>query len=96
MESGFKLKPLGARILVELIKPETVTKEGIILPNAIKANQNKAKVVELGDGLRYVNDAWAPFPYAVGDTLLLSKYAGFEVGDDLLIVNTEDVLGILE
>jgi len=95
MERSFEIRPLGARILVELIAPETKTASGLIIPETHKHNQNKARILALGDGILLSQGTWLPWPYAIGDTVLLSRYAGIEVGDNELIVSAEDVIGVI-
>lgn len=46
-------KPLFDRVLVQRIKPETITKSGIFLPETFSKNANnffKAKVLSIGSG----------------------------------------------
>ena len=89
------IRPLGNRLLVQLIELEKVTAGGIILPEQHKAKRSKAIVVALGNGSMQVNGWWLPWGYKVGDTVLLAQFAGIEVGEDHLIVSSDDVLGIV-
>jgi chaperonin GroES len=95
MDSISNLRPTGNRLLVKLVPPETVTKQGIILPESNKAKQNIAVVVALGYGYKEINGLWLPWPVQVGNTVLLAKYAGIEVGDEHLIVTSDDVVAIM-
>jgi chaperonin GroES len=88
------IRPCGNRLLVKLVEPETVTKEGIILPDQHKAKRSKAIIVALGNGCMQVNGWWLPWSYKVGETVLLAQYAGIEVGEDHLIVTVDDVIGV--
>ncbi|MGA2876023.1 MAG: co-chaperone GroES [Nitrososphaerales archaeon] len=95
MSDVSNIRPIGNRILVKLIEPETVTDGGIILPEQHKAKRNKATIVALGNGCMQVNGWWLPWGYKVGDTIMLVNYAGIELGDDHLIVTHDDVVAVV-
>lgn len=96
MASVDNLVPCGDRILVELAPQETVTKEGLILPTSNKAKQNRAVIVALGSGSKQLPDgSWLPWTVSIGDTVLLVKYAGIEIGDDHLLVAANDIVAVI-
>jgi co-chaperonin GroES (HSP10) len=87
---------MGNRLLVRLVPFETVTASGIILAPTNKAKQNKAIVESLGEGSRMDRyGIWQPWIIKEGDSVLLAKYAGVEVGEDHLIVTNEDVIAVI-
>ncbi len=92
-----KITPLGRRILVKRVTSEEKTAGGIFLPDTAKEKPQEAEVLSLGTG-KDDEGKDVVFTVKVGDKVLISKYGGTEVkvdGDDVLIVNESDVLGIL-
>ena len=93
------IKPLGQRVLVKRIEDEENKSEGgIYLPDTAKEKPQEAEVIALGTGKDDEgNDV--TFTVGVGDKVLISKYGGTEVkidGDECLILNETDILGIIE
>ena len=94
-----KVKPLGDKILVKRAEAETKTKSGIYLPDTAAEKPQQAEVIEVGEGKvsEKTGNRVAP-SVKKGDKVLISKYGGTEVkidGEDLLIINETDILGIL-
>tara|TARA_R110002096_G_scaffold203718_2_gene389024 strand:+ start:8408 stop:8695 length:288 start_codon:yes stop_codon:yes gene_type:complete len=93
-----KIQPLGQRVLVKRLEEDEKTSEGgIIIPDAHKEKPQEAQVVALGIGK---NDDGEDVSFTVktGDKVLISKYGGTEVklgGEEHLILNESDILGIL-
>ena len=90
------LKPLGDRVIVEVLDEEEVTYSGIVLPDTAKEKPQKGKVLAVGDGK--VNEDTGkrtPLDVAEGDEVLYSKYGGTEIkvdGEELLVLRESDVL----
>ena len=95
-----KVKPLGDRLLVKRLEAETKTASGIYLPESATEKPQQAKVLAVGEGK--VNESTGKrntLPVKKGDTILLSKWGGTELkidGEEVLIVNLDDVMGIVE
>jgi len=91
------VKPLGDRVLVEVLEAEEITKGGIVLPDTVKEKPQQAKVVAVGKGK--VSDGKLISPEVkVGDVVLFGKYSGteFKLDDrDLLMLREDDILGII-
>ena len=86
-----KLKPLGARALVKMIESDEQTVSGIVLPDTAREKPQTAEVVAVGD--------CEEVKVSAGDTVVVAKYSGTEVkveGEDHLIVDSDDILGVLE
>jgi chaperonin GroES len=87
-----KFKPLGERALVKVSKREEQTPSGIVLPDTAQKKPQTAEVVSVGhfeNGIRV----------EAGDVVVLRKYAGTEIkldGEEHLIVEAEDILGVAE
>ncbi len=92
------LKPLGDRIVIELIEAEEKTLSGIVLPDSAKEKPQEGKVVAAGTGRVLENGQRVDLEVKEGDQILFSKYAGTEVkyeGNEYLILRESDVLAII-
>ena len=89
------LKPLGDRLIVEVLDEEDVTSSGIVLPDTAKEKPQRGRVLALGPGSRDDNGKFVPMDLAEGDEIVFSKYGGTEIkvgADDYLILRESDVL----
>ena len=89
------LKPLGDRIVIELIEAEEKTSSGIVLPDSAKEKPQEGKVVAAGTGRVLENGQRVDLEVKEGDRIIFSKYAGTEVkyeGNEYLILRESDVL----
>jgi chaperonin GroES len=92
------LKPLGDRIIIELVELEEKTASGIVLPDTAKEKPQEGKVVAVGTGRVLENGERVALEVSVGDSIIFSKYAGTEVkydGNEYLIVRENDILAII-
>ena len=92
-----KVKPLGDRVLIELIDENEVVKGGIIIPDNAREKPQEGKIVALGTG-KIVKGKKVPFNVKKGDIILMPKYGGTEVkyaGKEYQIVREEDILAVL-
>jgi chaperonin GroES len=88
------LKPLGDRVIVEVLEEEQTTVSGIVLPDTAKEKPQRGNVLEVGPG-RYEDGQLVPLDVKKGDEIIFSKYGGTEVkvdGEDLLILRESDIL----
>ena len=93
-----KIKPLGERVLVELVKEEEVSKGGIIIPDSAKEKPQEGKVIAVGTGKLDENGKVIPFNVKKGDLVLMPKYGGTEVkidGNEYQIVREDDILAVI-
>jgi chaperonin GroES len=97
---NMNLKPLEDRIVVRPAEAETQTASGLVIPDTAKEKPQQGEVLAVGPGKR--SDSTGELIEVginVGDTVLYSKYGGTEVnsgGEDLLVLNSRDVLAIVE
>jgi len=93
------VRPLGDKVLVEILEAEEKTKGGIILPDTAKEEKSEGKVVSVGKGK--VNDDGKVTPLEVkkGDRVIFGKYAGDEIlidGVKHKILKESEILAIYE
>lgn len=92
------IRPLGNRVLVQRLEEKEKKSGSIILPDSAKQKQEKATVVAVGPGSKTKEGKELPMPVAVGNTILLDKYAGQEVtleDEDYLIVRADEIIAVV-
>lgn len=84
-------QPLGKRVLVKRVEDTKTTASGIIIPDNAKEKPLMAEVVAVSKEVSEVKN---------GDKVLFGKYGGgteVKLGnDEFLVLNTEDILGIVK
>ena len=93
------LRPLQDRVLVRRIEPEAKTAGGIFIPDNVQEKPMQGDVVAVGPGARNKDGALVPMNVKPGDRVLFGKWSGTEVkldGDELMIMNEADIMGVLE
>ncbi|GLI85089.1 MULTISPECIES: co-chaperone GroES [Rossellomorea] len=92
------LKPLGDRVVIELVETEEKTASGIVLPDSAKEKPQEGKIVAVGTGRVLDNGERVALEVSVGDRIIFSKYSGTEVkyqGTEYLILRDNDILAIV-
>ena len=93
------IKPLGDRIIIQLVESEEKTASGIVLPDTAKEKPQEGKVVAVGTGRVLENGERVALEVEVGNRIIFSKYAGTEVkyqGTEYLILRENDILAVVE
>lgn len=93
------LKPLGDKVIVEVLSAEEKTKGGIILPDTAKEKPQEAKVIAVGSGKTLENGKVVAPEVKTGDIVIFGKYSGSEVKVDdkeYLIIDADDILAIVK
>ena len=94
------LQPLEDRIVVRPSDSESTTASGLVIPDTAQEKPQQGDVLAVGPGRRSEQTGeLVPMDVAEGDTVVYSKDGGTEItvgGEDLLILNARDVLGILK
>ena len=93
------LKPLGDKVIVEVLGAKDKTSGGIILPDNAREKPQEAKVLAVGSGKVLGNGKVVPPELKAGDTILFGKYSGNEIkrdGKELLIIQQDDVLAVVK
>lgn len=92
------LKPLGDKVVVQLIEQEEKTASGIYLPDTAKKKPTEGKVIAVGEGRTLDSGEKNALTVKVGDRVLFSKYGGNEVsvdGQDFTILDEDQIYAIL-
>jgi chaperonin GroES len=92
------LKPLGDKVVVQLIEQEDKTASGIYLPDSAKKKPTEGKVIAIGNGRVLDTGERNKLSVNVGDRVLFSKYGGNEVsveGQDYTILDEDQIYAIL-
>jgi chaperonin GroES len=95
---SISFKPLGDRVVVEVVKREEKTAGGIYLPDSAKEKPMEGTVVSVGKGARDVQGNLIPMELKAGDRIVFGKWAGTEVkldGKEFLIMKESDCMGVL-
>jgi chaperonin GroES len=88
------LKPLGDRVIVEVVEEEESTVSGIVLPDTAREKPQRGNVMAVGPG-RWEDGKLVPLDVKKGDEVVFSKYGGTEVkvgGEEYLILRESDIL----
>ena len=92
------IKPLGDRVVIELVEQEEKTASGIVLPDSAQENPQEGKVVAVGSGRVTDNGEKVALEVKEGDSIIFSKFAGTEVkyqGTEYLILRENDILAVV-
>ncbi|HEX7021826.1 MAG TPA: co-chaperone GroES [Trueperaceae bacterium] len=92
------LKPLGDKVVVEVIEEPQTTASGIVLPDTAKEKSQRGKVLAVGTGKLLDNGERVPLEVKEGDTVLFAKYGGTEVnleGKELMVLSERDIHAIV-
>jgi chaperonin GroES len=92
------LKPLGDKVVVQVMEQEDKTASGIYLPDTAKKKPTQGKVIAVGAGRVLDNGERNQLNVKEGDNVLFSKYGGNEVtidGQDYTILDEDQIYAIL-
>lgn len=92
------IKPLGDRVLIEILEEELEKVGNLYVPDTAKEKPQQGKIVAVGEGKRDGKEI-IPMTVKVGDKVLYGKYSGTEVKEDskdYLIVSESDILAVIE
>ena len=93
-----KIKPLADRVVIKMLESEETTKSGILLAGTAKEKPQMAEVIAVGPG-GVVDGKEIVMELAVGDKVIMSKYAGTEVkfdGQEIIILRQSEILAKVE
>ena len=93
------LKPIGDKVIIEVLEAQEKTAGGIVVPDAAKEKPQEGKVIAVGDGKVLPSGKTVPLTVKPGDRILFGKYTGSEIKveeNEYLIVNEDGILAILK
>jgi len=95
-----KFRPLADRVLVKRTDEEQTSEGGIVLPGSAAEKPSQGEVFAVGPGKTSDNGDVQPISVNVGDLVVFGQYAGSNTvkidGDELVILNEQDILGVIE
>lgn len=94
-----KIRPLGDKVLVEVLEAEEKTRGGIILPDTAKEEKSEGKIISVGSGKLLESGKVQPLEVKKGDRVIFGKYSGDEVlidGKKHKILQEKDILAVYE
>src|SRR3989338_3809923 len=94
-----KIKPLGDKILVEVLEAEEKTKGGIFLPDTAKEEKTEGKVIAVGGGKVLDSGKVQALEVKKGDKVIFGKYSGDDIqidGKKHKIIKESEVLAVYE
>lgn len=86
------IRPLRDNVFIKLLKKDTQTKSGIVLPETASEDKpQEGKIIAVGDSkeIKVKN----------GQTVIFAKYSGSEIkinNEDYLLIKNEDLLAIIK
>ena len=93
------IKPIGDRVLVELIEEEDLGRVGsLYVPDTATERPQRGKIIAAGEG-RLDGKDLVPMRVKVGDKVLYGKYAGTEIkyeDKEYLLLNEHDILAVID
>ncbi|WP_096271773.1 co-chaperone GroES [Paucisalibacillus globulus] len=93
------IRPLGDRVVIELVEQEEKTASGIVLPDSAKEKPQEGRIVAVGTGRVTDSGERVALEVSEGDRIIFSKFAGTEVkydGKEYLILRESDILAVVQ
>ncbi len=93
-----KLKPLGDKVVVEVLEKEDKSPGGLYLPDSAKKKPQTGKIIAVGEGRILDDGKRSGMNVKVGDKVLFSKYGGNEVqldGSEYTILDEDQIYAII-
>ncbi len=92
------IKPLGDKVVVQVLEAEDKSAGGILLPDSAKKKPQEGKVIAVGSGRVLDSGERNQLSVKPGDRVLFSKYGGNEVtldGEEFTILDEDQIYAIL-
>lgn len=93
-----KIKPLGDRVIVEVLEAEEKTAGGIILPDSAKQEKQEGKIVAVGPGKTLESGKVQALQVKKGDVVLFKKWGAEDLerdGKNYKVLSESDIIGIV-
>lgn len=99
-ETKVNLKPLGDRVVLEILDDNEQTSGGIFIPDTAREKPQRGVILAVGPGRFREDGKREEMQVKVGDKVLFAKYSGTDVklpaGKEVKILSEKDILGIIE
>jgi chaperonin GroES len=98
-ETKVAIKPLGDRVVLEVLEETEQTAGGIYLPETAREKPQKGLILAVGPGKLNDSGKREEMQVKVGDKVLFAKYSGTDVkltDKEVKIMSERDILGIIE
>lgn len=99
-ETKVAIKPLGDRVVLEVLEETEQTSGGIYLPETAREKPQKGLILAVGPGKLNDSGKREEMQVQVGDKVLFAKYSGTDVkladNKEVKIMSERDILGIIE
>lgn len=92
------LKPLGDRVIIELVEEEAKTASGIVLPDTAKEKPQQGRVIAVGSGRVADNGTKIAPEVEEGNMIVFAQFAGTALkydGSEYLILREDDILAVI-
>jgi chaperonin GroES len=94
------LRPIGDKIIVKPLRPEEISKGGIIIPDSVKKPPLVGYVLAAGPGRHSELGTLLPMEVKAGDKIFYSRFAGTQVqasdAEPVILMCVDDVLAVYE
>ncbi|MBK8190094.1 MAG: co-chaperone GroES [Vampirovibrionales bacterium] len=98
-QTQVRIKPLGDRVVLEVLEGNQQTPGGIYIPDSAKEKPTEGRIVAVGPGRVLDNGQREPMNVEVGQRVLFARYGGSEVkidGQEYKILSEKDILGVIQ
>jgi len=95
MSNNKQYRPIGPRVLVELIKETEEICHGFVIPDTVRQQKQHARVLALGTKTNKANTIELPFPVKVGDIVMFCKGRGLDVADNQQLVAVDELFYVV-
>lgn len=92
-----QLKPLGDKVVIEVLESEEKSSGGILLPDSAQKKPQEGVVIAVGPGKLLDSGNRAEMSVKVKDRVIFSKYGGTEVtvnGKEYTILDEDQIYAI--
>lgn len=97
--NDLKIKPLGDKVLVEVIAETETSPGGIYIPDSAREKPQKGKILAVGAGKLLDSGKREEMDVQVGEVVMFTKYGGTDIkvaSKEYKILSVKDILGIIE
>jgi chaperonin GroES len=98
-ETKVNLKPLGDRVVLEVLEESEQTVGGIFIPDTAREKPQRGLILAVGPGRLREDGKREEMQVKVGEKVLFAKYSGTDVrlgNKEVKILSEKDILGVIE